>query len=58
MTVSALLRCADRHQFAAVQGGLLAWEFELKDEAGGTLALIDRNFSGFGKELFTDGASL
>ncbi|PSC69495.1 Altered inheritance rate of mitochondria 25 [Micractinium conductrix] len=44
----------DKRQFAAVQGGLLAWDFELKDEEGGTLALIDRNFSGFGKELFTD----
>lgn len=41
-------------QFAAVSAPLLAWEFELKDEAGGTLALIDRNFSGFGRELFTD----
>lgn len=37
---------ADKRQFAAVQGGLLAWDFELKDEEGGTLALIDRNFSG------------
>ncbi|KAL4856200.1 putative AAA domain-containing protein [Chlorella vulgaris] len=44
----------ERRQFAAVQGGLLAWDFELKDDSGGTLALIDRNFSGFGKELFTD----
>jgi hypothetical protein len=31
-----------------VQGGLLAWDFELKDDNGGTLALIDRNFSGEG----------
>eukprot|EP00887_Chlorella_sp_A99_P007876 scaffold20.g7876.t1 len=29
-------------------------DFELKDGQGRTLALIDRNFSGFGKELFTD----
>lgn len=41
-------------QFAAVDGGFLAWEFRLQDELGGSLALIDRNFSGFGKELFTD----
>jgi hypothetical protein len=27
-------------------GNFLAWEFELKDENGGTLALLDRNFSG------------
>lgn len=43
-----------QRQFAAIDGGFLAWEFELKDQHGGTLALIDRNFSGFGKELFTD----
>jgi hypothetical protein len=40
------LCCAGKRQFAAVQGGLLAWDFELKDEQGGTLALIDRNFYG------------
>ena len=28
-------------------------DFELKDAQGSTLALIDRNFSGFGRELFT-----
>ncbi|RMZ52650.1 hypothetical protein APUTEX25_000769 [Auxenochlorella protothecoides] len=41
-------------QFSAIGGGFLAWDFELKDEAGNTMALIDRNFQGFGKELFTD----
>ncbi|GMH43421.1 hypothetical protein BSKO_11343 [Bryopsis sp. KO-2023] len=41
-------------QFAEIGGNFLAWEFELKDSTGGTLALIDRNFQGFGKELFTD----
>ncbi|KDD71856.1 scramblase, partial [Helicosporidium sp. ATCC 50920] len=41
-------------QFAAIEGGFLAWEFALKDDRGGMLALIDRNFQGFGKELFTD----
>lgn len=44
----------DRTQFAAIDGGLLAWEFVMRDSKGGTLALIDRNFQGFGKELFTD----
>ena len=43
-----------RRQFAAIEGGFLAWEFALRDADGGTLALIDRNFQGFGKELFTD----
>jgi hypothetical protein len=31
-----------KRQFATIQGGFLAWDFELKDAAGGTLALIDR----------------
>jgi len=31
-----------KRQFAAIDGGLLAWEFELKDAVGNTLALIDR----------------
>jgi hypothetical protein len=31
-----------RRQFAAIDGPLLAWEFELKDAQGNTLALIDR----------------
>ncbi|KAK9826339.1 hypothetical protein WJX74_010281 [Apatococcus lobatus] len=44
----------DRKQFAAINGNFLAWEFTLTDERGGVLALIDRNFQGFGKELFTD----
>ena len=33
-----------KRQFAAINGGLLAWEFTLKDEQDGVLALIDRNF--------------
>lgn len=41
-------------QFAQISAGFLSWEFELKSEAGGTLALVDRNFSGLGVELFTD----
>jgi hypothetical protein len=44
----------DRRQFAYIEGGFLAWDFELKDGEGKTLALIDRNFQGFGKEMFTD----
>lgn len=31
-----------KRQFAAIDGGFLAWEFELKDAAGNTLALVDR----------------
>lgn len=41
-------------QFARIEGPFLAWEFQLTDANGQTLALIDRNFQGFAKELFTD----
>lgn len=41
-------------QFAEIRSGLLAWEFTLVDEGGEPLAHIDRNFRGFGMELFTD----
>lgn len=33
-----------KRQFAAINGSFLAWEFTLKDERDGVLALIDRNF--------------
>lgn len=32
-----------KRQFAAIDGGFLAWEFELKDGSGNTLALVDRS---------------
>jgi hypothetical protein len=42
-------------QFGTIQGGFLAWDFQLTEPRGGPpLARIDRNFSGWGKELFTD----
>lgn len=43
-----------RKQFARIDGEFLAWQFFVEDEAKRPLALIDRNFSGFGKEIFTD----
>lgn len=43
-----------QEQFARIDSPFLAWEFLMTDEGGKPLALIDRNFSGFGKELFTD----
>jgi hypothetical protein len=41
-------------QFGAVRSGLLAWEFEVKDEEGASIARVDRNFTGFARELFSD----
>jgi len=41
-------------QFAAVDAPFLSWDFFLQDEAGNNLASVVRNFTGFGRELFTD----
>ena len=41
-------------QFAAVDEPMLSWAFTLRGESGEPLALVDRNFSGFGIEMFTD----
>jgi len=43
-----------KQQFGSVRSGLLAWEFEVMDEGGQPLARVDRNFTGFARELFTD----
>ena len=41
-------------QFAEIDEPMLAWQFVVKNEDGSASALIDRNFTGFGRELFTD----
>ncbi|KAG5455821.1 MAG: Scramblase-domain-containing protein [Olpidium bornovanus] len=41
-------------QFAAVDAPFLSWDFKLQDERGGLLGTVDRNFSGFAREIFTD----
>ncbi|KLT46306.1 Scramblase-domain-containing protein, partial [Cutaneotrichosporon oleaginosum] len=41
-------------QFARIDGGFLAWDFWLTDADGRLLATINRNFTGFGREIFTD----
>ena len=41
-------------QFARVDGGFLAMEFEACDEDGIPLARVEKNWTGFGRELFTD----
>ncbi|GAA5836220.1 hypothetical protein JCM9279_002231 [Rhodotorula babjevae] len=41
-------------QFGRIDSGFLAWDFTVRDEAGAPIGKIDRNFAGFGRELFTD----
>ena len=39
-------------QFANIDARLLAWDFYLQNEHGKVLASVNRNFMGFGRELF------
>ncbi|KAI5474574.1 scramblase family protein [Pseudohyphozyma bogoriensis] len=41
-------------QFAETDSGFLAWDFWLKNDKGEVIGSINRNFAGFGRELFTD----
>lgn len=41
------------NQFAAIDAGFLAWNFPIADEIQ-EIASVERNFRGFGRELFTD----
>lgn len=42
------------NQFAYIDGGFWTWDFYLLDQDGGLLGSINRNFVGFGREIFTD----
>jgi len=41
-------------QFARIDSGFLAWHFNLYDGAGQQIASVNREFRGFGREIFTD----
>ncbi|ORY95476.1 Scramblase-domain-containing protein [Syncephalastrum racemosum] len=41
-------------QFANVDTPFLGWDFVLQDEQGGPIGTVNRNFSGFAREIFTD----
>ena len=47
-------REGEMQQFGTVDSGLLAWDFTIRDESGQAMGSINRNFSGFARELFTD----
>ncbi|KAF9352120.1 hypothetical protein BGX26_010010 [Mortierella sp. AD094] len=44
----------NRVQFAYIDGGFLALDFDMQDEQGRRMASVNRNFVGFARELFTD----
>ncbi|KAJ8610122.1 hypothetical protein MRB53_038729 [Persea americana] len=41
-------------QFAKIDEMMLSWDFTVKEEDGKVIASINRNFSGFAREIFTD----
>jgi hypothetical protein len=42
------------HQFAAINEPMLSWDFTMADTHGNLIGSINRNFRGFGREIFTD----
>ncbi|KAJ1986952.1 hypothetical protein H4R33_003089 [Dimargaris cristalligena] len=44
-------------QFARIDGGFLTWDFNMVDGRGDRVSSINRNFSGFAREIFTDTGS-
>ncbi|KAF9517916.1 hypothetical protein BS47DRAFT_1338767 [Hydnum rufescens UP504] len=47
-------REGDFEQFARVDAPFLSWEFYLQDANDDNVASIQKNFAGFGREIFTD----
>ncbi len=41
-------------QFASVNEQFLSWDFSLLSNEGGLIGSVNRNFAGFGREIFTD----
>ncbi|MCJ1403022.1 hypothetical protein MMC11_006244 [Xylographa trunciseda] len=42
------------NQFAHVNEPFLSWDFSLKSSTGQLIGSVNRNFAGFGREIFTD----
>ena len=41
-------------QFANINEPFLSWDFSLRDQSSGLVGSVNRNFSGFAREIFTD----
>lgn len=44
----------DKSQFASVDSGFLAVDFDMRDIQGKKLASVNKDFTGFAREIFTD----
>lgn len=45
---------ADKAQFASVDSGFLAVDFDMRDIHGKKIASVNKDFTGFAREIFTD----
>lgn len=45
---------ADNHQFAEIDTGFLGVDFNMIDEEGRRIASVNKDFTGFAREIFTD----
>ncbi|KAJ8907810.1 hypothetical protein NDN08_007914 [Rhodosorus marinus] len=44
----------DKEQFARVDSGFLAVDFDMRDDQDKKMASVNKDFTGFGREIFTD----
>lgn len=44
----------DKSQFASVDSGFLAVDFDMRDVEGKKIASVNKDFTGFAREIFTD----
>jgi len=44
----------DKAQFGSVDSGFLAVDFDMRDESGTKIASVNKDFTGFAREIFTD----
>lgn len=45
---------SSKKQFAEVDAGFLSWDFEMKDINGNVIASVNKNWTDFTREIFTD----
>ncbi|KAF4555120.1 Scramblase-like protein [Elsinoe fawcettii] len=45
---------ASMNQFARIDSPFLSWDFHLESSSGATIGSVNRNFSGFAREILTD----
>lgn len=52
MDTKFIILFSSQKQFARIDAGFLSWDFNIEDERGDVLGSVNRNFSGFAREVF------